>query len=123
MIMMKPIFVTVLALLATMLPGVGAAQSGAPGLRWHSSLSTSQSSGDYGTPLSSRVRDTTLGLSVEYDDWEIGLKLPYLEQTSLVPSAGGVRAFQDWTQGAHTPQSPIPGQSAAVWLTRLSGGW
>lgn len=97
--MMKPIFVTVMALLATVLPGVGAAQSGAPGLRWHSSLSTSQSSGDYGTLLSSRVRDTTLGLSVEYDEWEIGLKLPYLEQTSLVPSAGGARAFRIGPKG------------------------
>lgn len=97
--MMKPIFVTVLALLASGLPGVGAAQSGASGLRWHSSLSTSQSSGDYGTLLSSRVRDTTLGLSVEYDEWEIGLKLPYLEQTSQVPSVGGVRAFRIGPKG------------------------
>ncbi|MBK6294977.1 MAG: transporter [Rhodoferax sp.] len=97
--MTKPKFVTVLALLVSILPTVALGQSGATGLRWHGSLSTSQSSGDYGTPLSSRLRDTTLGLSVEYGDWELGLKLPYLEQTAQVPSVGGVRAFRIGPKG------------------------
>lgn len=97
--MMQPTFLSVLALGAMALPSAGVAQTGAPGLRWNSSLSTSQSSGDYGTPLTSRARDTTLGLSVEFDQWEIGLRLPYLEQTSLVPSAGGVRAFRVGPKG------------------------
>ena len=97
--MMQPISLSALALVAMALPGVGAAQSGSPGLRWNSSLSASHSSGDYGTPLTSRSRDTTLGLSVEFDQWELGLRLPYLEQTSLVPSAGGVRAFRVGPKG------------------------
>lgn len=97
--MMQPTFVTVLTLTAMVLPAVGAAQSGAPGLRWNSSLSASQSSGDYGTLLSSRTRDTTMGLSVEFDQWEMGLRLPYLEQTSLVPAAGGARAFRVGPKG------------------------
>ncbi|WP_413899908.1 transporter [Rhodoferax sp.] len=96
---MQPISLSALALVAMALPGVGAAQSGSPGLRWNSSLSASHSSGDYGTPLTSRSRDTTLGLSVEFDQWELGLRLPYLEQTSLVPSAGGVRAFRVGPKG------------------------
>ena len=97
--MMQPAFVTAVALVAMVIPAVGLAQSGTSGLHWNSSLSTSQSSGDYGTPLTSRARDTTLGLSVEFDQWEIGLKLPYLEQTSLVPSVGGVRAFRIGPRG------------------------
>lgn len=97
--MTQPILLTVLTLSALGLPAVGSAQSGSPGLRWNSSLSASQSTGDYGTLLSSRTRETTLGLSVEFEQWEIGLRLPHLEQTSLVPSVGGARAFRVGPKG------------------------
>ena len=97
--MTQSTFFTVLALTAMVLPAVGSAQSGSPGLRWNSSLSASQSTGDYGTSLSSRLRETSLGLSVEFEQWEIGLRLPHLEQTSLVPSVGGARAFRVGPKG------------------------